>query len=47
MALRLYLDVACTQEIDELNPDIIHKAVVAGADMIDERSCGLRVMIQH
>ena len=42
MALRLYLDAACTQEIDELNPDIIHKAVVAGADMIDERSLWIK-----
>ncbi len=42
MALRLYLDAACTQEIDELNPDIIHKAVVAGADMLDERSLWIK-----
>lgn len=42
MGLRLYLDAACTQEVTAINPDIIHKAVVAGANMVDERSLWLK-----
>lgn len=42
MGLRLYLDAACTEEITPQNPDTIHKAVVAGADMVDECSLYIR-----
>lgn len=42
MGLRLYLDAACTQEITLETPDSIHKAVVAGANMVDERSLWIR-----
>ncbi len=42
MGLRLYLDAACAQEITPENPDSIHRAVVAGANMVDERSLWIR-----
>lgn len=42
MGLRMYFDAECTQEITATNPDTIHKAVVSGADMTDERSLWIK-----
>jgi hypothetical protein len=42
MGLKFYFDAAGTQEITDQNPDTIHKAVVAGANMVDERSLWIR-----
>ncbi|MGE5594325.1 MAG: hypothetical protein ACM3X3_11700 [Betaproteobacteria bacterium] len=42
MGLRLYLDAACTQEVTATNPDAVHKAVVSGVDMTDERSLWIK-----
>lgn len=42
MGLRFYFDAAGTNEITDANPDTIHKAVVAGANMVDERSLWIR-----
>ncbi len=42
MGLRLYADAACTQEITIDNPDLIHKAVVSGGDMMDDRSLWIK-----
>lgn len=42
MGLKLYFDAECTQEVTATNPDTVHKAVVSGADMTDERSLWIK-----
>ncbi len=36
MALKLYHDIACTQEITDINPDEVKEAVSSGSDLTDE-----------
>lgn len=42
MALRLYKDAGAAEEITAVNPDMVREPVLAGDDMIDERSLWIR-----